>query len=369
MAKKATITLRATSVLTGIICFAFFFGFVAAPVHAEDTLNTQEVEVLCNFIWDYPISDIADTSIYPLLFEVAGMCDTLFSLPAPYEHTTGWVYVGGTVTNSPAMITQRRAEYTGVLDTVFLGEYPYWFADEMIGSALTNREMLVLKQVYSDTESIRYNTFETSMVFYLDGVGDSMASIVAGSGADCENLLERCDAPTDWDKIIDGARYYGSDSIIFVHNHPPLSSNGDSRYHCLPSAPDFLATVEENGWDAYFARNGITLYDMVVVSADCLYSLNAHRQQPDGYRSVQWAWRDAGYTDSDIAHSTYRYIGYCWTHDYYDGYIFRGNDWQTGYEIYTDTEIDGNTITYGGRNSGAAPAGTRCDNIQYIRGG
>ena len=357
--------------------------FFAAPVHAEDTLTTAEVEVLCTYVWDYPTIEPTtenDIAFYTLLFEIAGLCDMVFKLPLPYAHTVGW-YIDNSNDNlkdrGDRILPQRGANHTQISyksqpihttpkqqiqndtpDAIFSDEYPYWFANEITSSVLTHRDVSILETVFYETGDIRYDTHETSIVFYLDSNKNFIGSSVEATSGDCRDATTICAVSTDWENVADKAWKLGAANIIFVHNHPNLP-NRKTSFQCLPSAGDFTGTKERQ---RYFAENDITVYDEIVVARDCLYSLSAHRKQPAEFKTVEWVWRSLGYTDSEVARTTGWLIGYCWVYD--EGYNWHGG--RIGYGVYSDTKTNNNTIIDGGDNEYAAPNGTRCDWIEYI---
>ena len=226
--------------------------FVAQPTHAEtaDTAPAVDLEALCNQAWTYPVpQQITETgkSLFYMMIALANLCDAAFSQPAPTVYTIGWYSRGH-------WLTRGKGADAGLKQ--------------------------MLRQIFYENTDIRFSNVEHLAIFFYDDDSNLIDRKIMATGTH-NSVVVRVD------DIAREARRLGAGHIAFTHNHP----NGI----CLPSQSD-LSGIQARA--EYFSLFDIQVRDYVVVTKQCLYSLEAHKQSA-GYRTNDQVRASFGYATGE----------------------------------------------------------------------
>ena len=233
--------------LTAIVLVAGLF-FIAQPTHAEsaDTMPIEDLELVCNEVWTHPVTQPtteAERTVFYLMLAVANLCDSTFSQPAPTVYTIGWYSRGLWLTR---------------------------------GKGADVRQKQMLRQIFYENTDIRFSDVEHLAIFFYDDDLNLIGRKIMATGTH-NSVVVRAD------DIAKEAQRFGAKHIVFTHNHP----NGV----CLPSQSD-LSGIQAR--KQYFSLFDIQVHDYVVVTKQCLYSLEAHKQSA-GYRTNDQVRASFGY--------------------------------------------------------------------------
>jgi len=219
--------------------------FVVQSPYAEDadSMPIADLEVLCDGVWLYPVTQPTSESeknLFYLMLAVADLCDVVFQHPVPTAHTIGWYSRGSWLKNGAYADAQR---------------------------------IQLLEQIFYENTDIRFSDVEHIAIFFYDDALRLVSRKIVATG-------NHRSVGIALDVVMREAQRLGATRIVFSHNHPYAA--------CLPSEADLSAVdVAEQ----YFSPLGMVVHDFVVVTQDCLYSLEAHK----GHQTVAWARQQLGY--------------------------------------------------------------------------
>ena len=222
--------------------------FVAQPTHAEtaDTAPAINLELLCNESWTYSVPQPTtekERTLFHMMSAVANLCDATFNYTTPTAHTIGWY-------SRNLWLTRGK------------------------GADLGLKQML--RQIFYENTDIRFSDVEHLAIFFYDDNLNLIDRKIMATG-NHNSVVVRAD------DIAKEAQRFGAKHIVFTHNHP----NGV----CLPSQSD-LSGIQAR--EQYFSLFDIQVHDYVIVTKQCLYSLEAHKESA-GYRTNNQVRASFGY--------------------------------------------------------------------------
>lgn len=222
--------------------------FAAQPTYAEavDTIPATDLELVCNEVWTRPVTQPtteAERALFYLTVAMANLCDATFNYAVPTAHTIGWHSRGLWLTRGKRADAQRK---------------------QMLG------------QIFYENTDIRFSDVEHLAIFFYDDNLNLIERKIMATG-NHNSVVVRAD------DIAKEAQRFGAKHIVFTHNHP----NGV----CLPSASD-LSGIQVR--ERYFSLFDVQVHDYVVVTKQCLYSLEAHKESA-GYRTNNQVRTSFGY--------------------------------------------------------------------------
>lgn len=222
--------------------------FVAQPTHAEtaDTMPIADLELVCNEVWARPVTQATtevERTLFYLAVAMANLCDATFNYAIPTAHTIGWYSRGLWLTRGKRADAQRK---------------------QMLG------------QIFYENIDIRFSNVEHLAIFFYDDDLNLIGRKIVATG-NHNSVVVRAD------DIVKEAQRFGAKHIVFTHNHP----NGI----CLPSQSD-LSGMQAR--ERYFSLFDIQVHDYVIVTKQCLYSLEAHKESAE-YRTNDQVRTSFGY--------------------------------------------------------------------------